>query len=243
MRQESLAGLTVHITGGEDRQGGGEGPLLVLMHGFGAPGDDLVPLHRQLDLPREVRFAFPEAPLDMAERMGLDYAGARAWWMIDPAILAAADRGERHDRTRTVPEGLAEARDQVMDALAELAELLGAAPSRTVLGGFSQGAMLTMDVALHAEQPFRALCLLSGTLIARPEWEPLAPKLRGVPVLQSHGREDAVLPFDGAVALAELLRAAGADHRWVEFRGGHAIPGPALSGIERLLREVASTSP
>ena len=64
MRDETFGGLRVRLTGGPDRQGGGDGPLVVLMHGFGAPGNDLVPLARVLDVPREVRFAFPEAPLE-----------------------------------------------------------------------------------------------------------------------------------------------------------------------------------
>ena len=57
MREETIAGLQVRFTGGTDRNGGGDGPLVVLMHGFGAPGTDLVPLARVLDVPREVRFA------------------------------------------------------------------------------------------------------------------------------------------------------------------------------------------
>jgi phospholipase/carboxylesterase len=65
MRDETYGGLRVRVTGGRDRRGGGDGPLVVLMHGFGAPGDDLVPLARGLDVPSEVRFAFPEAPLDL----------------------------------------------------------------------------------------------------------------------------------------------------------------------------------
>jgi predicted esterase len=62
MREERFAGITVRLTGREDRQGGGDGPLVVLMHGFGAPGTDLVGLWRVLDVPGNVRFAFPEAP-------------------------------------------------------------------------------------------------------------------------------------------------------------------------------------
>ena len=48
MRTTTLGQLTVHLTGGTDREGGGDGPLVVLLHGFGAPGTDLVPLWREL---------------------------------------------------------------------------------------------------------------------------------------------------------------------------------------------------
>ena len=81
MREAIFGGLRVRITGGSDREGGrkGEGPTVVLLHGFGAPGDDLVPLWRVLDVPREVRFVFPAAPLPL----DMGYGDARAWWLID----------------------------------------------------------------------------------------------------------------------------------------------------------------
>ena len=63
MRMERWADLQVRIAGGNDRDGGGSGPVVVLMHGYGAPGDDLVALQRVLTVPRDVRFVFPEAPL------------------------------------------------------------------------------------------------------------------------------------------------------------------------------------
>ena len=60
MRQLKLGTLTAHVTGGTDRDGGGAGPVVVLLHGYGAPGTDLVPLWRELAVPHEVRFVFPE---------------------------------------------------------------------------------------------------------------------------------------------------------------------------------------
>jgi len=236
MRQVTVSGLTVRIAGGEDREGGGTGPLVVLLHGFGAPGDDLVPLHRQLDVPRDVRFAFPAAPVDLAELIGPQYYGGRAWWMIDLETLGAAARGERPDRSHLVPEGLAEARAAVTSALEELMSSLGAAPERTILGGFSQGAMLALDVALHRASPLAGLILL----IAREAWQPLLPKLAGVPVIQSHGRGDPLLGFDVAERLRDLLVAAGAHVTWVPFLGGHGIPDGVLDAAAALIRRVAS---
>ncbi len=83
MREERFAGITVRLTGGEDREGGGDGPLVVLMHGFGAPGTDLVDLWRVLNVPSSTRFAFPEAPHEIPGMFG-----ARAWWMLDLARVA-----------------------------------------------------------------------------------------------------------------------------------------------------------
>src|SRR5262245_45871791 len=94
MKDAIIGGGRVKLAGGTDREGGGEGPLVVLLHGFGAPGDDLVPLFRQLDVPRSVRFAFPEAPIDLGELVGPAYAGGRAWWMIDPAWFDPKNQGK-----------------------------------------------------------------------------------------------------------------------------------------------------
>ena len=226
MQSKTLGGLTVHLSGGDDRQGGGDGPLVVLLHGFGAPGTDLVPLWRELRAPPNTRFAFPEAPL------ALDADGdSRAWWMIDLAKFESAlMRGELRDLTRDVPQGLAEARAQVgavLDALVEDGTPI-------VLGGFSQGAMLALDVALRTERPLAGLVLLSGTLLAEDEWIPLMPERKGLAVLQSHGRLDPLLPFSIAERLRDELTAAGLSVNFVPFNGGHEIAGSVIDGIDAL---------
>src|SRR5689334_20230370 len=108
MRSEKWAGLQVRIVGGSDREGGGDGPVVVLLHGFGAGGDDLVPLWRVLRVPRGTRFVFPEAPL----RLPQYGAAARAWWLIDlEARQRAATSGQERDRAGEEPEGLGPAHD------------------------------------------------------------------------------------------------------------------------------------
>src|SRR5262249_31335613 len=148
-------GLKVRLTGGADREGGGDGPLVVLLHGFGAPGGDLVPIWRQLSVPPETRFAFPEAPLELGN--GIGFGDSRAWWMIDIARLERAlARGELRDLSNEVPSGLYEARDAVDQMLSSLVEL-GPPDVRLVLGGFSQGAMLATDLALRTDRRLSGL--------------------------------------------------------------------------------------
>ncbi|GMV17446.1 MAG: hypothetical protein HS104_12255 [Polyangiaceae bacterium] len=236
MREAVFGSLRVRLAGGSDREGGGSGPLVVLLHGFGAPGSDLVPLWRELSPPPGTRFAFPEAPLGL----GLD--DARAWWMIDMLKLEAAlSRGELRDLTRDVPDGIAEARALVSEMLDGLERELGVEGSRVVLGGFSQGAMLALDVALRSERPLAGLVLLSGTLLAEDEWLPLMPKRAGLPVLQSHGRLDPLLPFAIAERLRDELARAGLPVKFIPFNGGHEIPGSALDGLDQFLRATLVT--
>ncbi|MGR3983690.1 MAG: hypothetical protein OD817_00295, partial [Gammaproteobacteria bacterium] len=93
MRLANYGGLNVRLAGGPDRNGGGDGPVVILLHGFGAPGDDLAALWQMLRVPSEVRFAFPVAPLEVEGGFG-----GRAWWMLDIERFAAdAASGRKHD--------------------------------------------------------------------------------------------------------------------------------------------------
>ena len=232
MRNAKVAGLDVVLAGGPDREGGGDGPLLVLLHGYGAPGDDLVPLARQLSVGPEVRFAFPSAPIALDPN-----GGSRAWWQLDIIELQRAVMlGDYAALTERVPAGLAEARAAVQELLEALESDHAAPPSRLVLGGFSQGAMLATDVTLHASRPPAALVVLSGSLIAKSSWLELMPARAGLPVLQTHGRQDPVLGYAVAEQLRDALSAAGAHVDFIPFNGGHGIPNGALDALASLLR-------
>jgi phospholipase/carboxylesterase len=231
MRVLKLGQLMVRLAGGTDREGGGDGPLVVLMHGFGAPATDLVPLFRSVEVPPEVRFAFPAAPL-VLDANAPDELAPRAWWMVDIARMQQSLlRGEGPDLAREAPPGLATARTAVLGMLAELEEKLRAPPERVILGGFSQGAMLATDVALRMERPPAGLVILSGAPLCVGEWQTLVSKRAGLPVLQSHGRADPILPYAGGEWLRDLLEGSRLAVEWVPFNGGHGIPDGVLDRL------------
>lgn len=234
-----LGKLTVRVAGGTDREGGGDGPVLVLFHGFGAPGTDLVPLYRALDVPREVRFVFPAAPIVLDPRAPDELAG-RAWWLIDIlGLQQAIAQGRAVELAREKPPGMDEAREVVSGMLDALETELSAPLERVVLGGFSQGAMLACDVALKGPRSPAGLVLLSGAPVDVPSWKELAPLRKGLPVLMSHGRSDPVLPFAGGVYLRDLLREAGLAVDFVEWGGGHGIPDGVLERLGPFLAALA----
>jgi len=225
-----IAGLSTRILGPSDAA-----LTCVLLHGFGAPGDDLVGLAGEIDAP--VRLVFPAAPLELG---GL-YGDSRAWWLLDLARLEdELRRGVPRDRRDEVPDGLVAARGHVTRLLDELAARFAIGDGQLVLGGFSQGAMLSLDVALHRPQPPAGLILMSGTLIAEREWQPRLPALAGVPVMLSHGRQDALLPYAVAEVLRDRLTEAGAAVDWQPFSGGHEIPRTAIQAVNGLLRTLAA---
>jgi phospholipase/carboxylesterase len=221
-----LAGLTTRVVGPADAK-----LTVILMHGFGAPGDDLVGLAPYIHAP--MRFVFPEAPLELG---GL-YGDARAWWLLDLAKLERElASGREADRSGEVPEGLAAARDKVTQLVDEVKARFSISESQLVLGGFSQGAMMALDVSLHLATPPAGVVMMSGTLLAASVWQPKMARLAATPVFMSHGRVDQLLPFSAAETLRDRLTAAGAHVEWHPFMGGHEIPPAVVDALGAFLR-------
>lgn len=207
-----LAGLRV-ITAG-DRESARA--IVILLHGFGMTPGDLSPFAHSLSLP--AWFLFPEGPLAAA-------IGGRAWWFIDPVLREQAlARGPR-DFAEQHPPDLDSASDRLIALVSEVKKLAGGRP--VILGGFSQGGMLTCHTLLRAPAiGVAGAALLSASRIAFTEWPArlASGPVRGLPMLVSHGDGDADLSFSAGVALKDLLASAGADVTWVPFNGGHEIP-------------------
>lgn len=238
MLTEKIGPLRAHVTGGADGNGTSATATVVLLHGFGAPGTDLVGLAQSLRAPPRTRFVFPEAPEVADVGMPPPYEG-RAWWHIDMLNLQLAVLGQNWDALAAhVPEGLAEARAKLNDFLGALELRLGTGDAPLVLGGFSQGAMLSTDVVLHSERRFDGLLLFSGSLIARADWLSRIEQRPPIPVLQSHGRQDPVLPFRVAEQLHKEFSGHGWPAKWVPFDGGHGIGAEALRAANDFLAQV-----
>jgi phospholipase/carboxylesterase len=237
IRKTKLGALDTTVVGPE--RGGQPQLAVVLCHGYGAPGDDLVGLAAELAAPaglgEHTVFCFPQAPIELA-MFGF---GARAWWHIDMRRLETAmSSGAEYDLRAELPEGLPQARRQLRGAIELLAQQTGLPLSRIALGGFSQGAMLATDVALHQDEPPAALLAFSGTLLCESVWQPLAAKRQALPSLVTHGRQDPILPFSGAVALRDMLVGAGWSPEFVPFDGPHTIDWKGISAASRILGEL-----
>ena len=162
--------------------------LLVLLHGRGADERDLFPLLDILDPERRLLGVTPGGPHHLPP-------GGRHWYALggiptpDPATFAA-----------TAPR------------LAAFLDDLPVPSDRVVLGGFSQGTVMSYAMSLGPGRPRPAgLVAMSGFLPRVAEW-PLEPeRLRGVPVGIAHGSLDPVIPAQFAAEAEATLTAAGAD--------------------------------
>jgi phospholipase/carboxylesterase len=166
--------------------------LLVLHHGRGTDENDLFPLLDALDPERRLLGVTPRAPLHLPP-------GGAHWYVVprvgypDPATFQAtyATLSAWHDA---------------------LASQTGIAPERTVLGGFSQGGVMSYALGLGPDRPRPAgILALSGFIPTVPGW---APDLeRPLPRFAiGHGTADPVIPVDFAREAIECLRSAGGDH-------------------------------
>jgi phospholipase/carboxylesterase len=171
--------------------GGAARQLVVLCHGLGADGRDLIDLapHWGAALPHAA-FAAPDGPqpCDMGPT-------GRQWFSLadrTPALVAA---------------GVAQA-SPTLDAFidAELARL-GLPATAYALMGFSQGAMMVLYTGLRRSTAPRAILAYSGALVA-PE-RLAADRKNAAPVLLVHGEADGVVEVTRSRAAAEALRAAG----------------------------------
>lgn len=214
-----------------------DAPTVVFFHGYGANCRDLAPLARSLSVPRDVNWLFPDGPLSVP--LGGHYEG-RAWFPISISRLEQAAReGSEFDFSREAPQGMKKAREAALGAL----EAAGLRMRSTILGGFSQGAMMAMDLAVRGPEAPLGLALLSGTLVDEPNWRRLATLRPGSTFFQSHGSDDPVLSVNGAERLEAVLVESGWKGRLMRFDGEHEIPLEAQSGLSVYLRSRLAEAP
>jgi len=202
-------------------------PTIVLFHGYGADMTDLASLAGAIQAPRNSNWYFPNGPLTVP--LGGHFEG-RAWF---PIPLAELQAGATIDLTERIPPGMKKARENALQFLSKL----NVDPKKLVIGGFSQGAMLSTDLVLHMDQKPAGLALLSGTLVNATEWGELAAR-GAMPFFQAHGAHDQVLSFAHAQKLEQLLKKNGWQGQLQRFEGGHEIPPEVIIQLGAFLRKV-----
>lgn len=202
--------------------------LCVLCHGFGASGDDLVslaePMIQSLSKGAKVPvFVFPEAPIDLASQ---GMPGGRAWWPLNMArLMQLAATNDFGAMRNEVPPGIDSARSKLVAIIEVLIERYAIGYEQLTIGGFSQGAMLATDTTLRGiKEPPGKLIAMSGALICESLWNAQASRLKNLEIVQSHGRQDSILPIQTGRWLHEFFQSSPAKIDYTEFDGDHTIP-------------------
>lgn len=192
--------------------------LMVLLHGYGADGRDLIGLGGEWrdDYP-DMLFVSPNAPWPCARN-----PGGFEWF-------ALSDRPAEDFRR----EGADQARPVIVNFLIDLWAQTGLSARDTVLCGFSQGAMMALHAGLSLDQKVRGIIAFSGALI--PPAEPWSAP----PVALIHGNIDGVVPVQLSLEAETALRQAGVDARlFIEENTGHGIAPDGLGFATGFLHRI-----
>ena len=185
--------------------------LVVLCHGLGADGHDLI------DLAPTWGHALPDAAFVSVDApFAHDSGFGRQWWSVGDRSPPVVEAGVRR---------AAEFLNRFIDA--EL-QRLGLPPDGYALMGFSQGAMTVLFTGLRRASAPRAILAFSGALIAP---ESLATELANhTPVLLVHGEADDVVPAQRSRDAEAALRVANVPVEAVYVpRLGHGIDDTGLA--------------
>ena len=189
-------------------------PMIVLLHGAGANENDMIGLWR--DLPPSFVVISPRAPFH-------DSPGGGYRWYRKTGATARQD-------------DLLASRKIVDLVVANAATRFDVDPLRIFLGGFSQGGVMTYEVALREPGKFRGAAALSGLMFA-PEREELAaakPDLGHESFFVGHGEADPVIPFSAATSAHATLTNLGVPTAF------HAYPGMAHTTGPQEVRDLAA---
>jgi phospholipase/carboxylesterase len=165
--------------------------LVVLLHGYGSNGDDLISLAPMLQsiLP-DAAFVAPDAPTPCPGT-----AGGFQWWPIQSFSMQERTTG-------------AEAAAPTLDAfISDELGKHGLSEDRLLLIGFSQGTMMALHVGVRRPTPVAGIIGFSGMLVAPDR---LQSEVRShPPILLIHGDADPVVPFRSLAEAKRALDAAG----------------------------------
>jgi len=198
--------------------------LLVLHHGRGSDEHDLLGLADVLDPQRRLHIVTPRGPLQLPGWPG------NHWYVVPRVGYPDPDTFQRAFETLAVFHD-------------ELWERTGIAPSRTILGGFSMGSVMSYALGLSGDRPAPAgILAFSGFIPTVEGWAPDLASRSGLPVFIAHGRIDQIMGVDFARDAKTLLEAGGLPVEYHESDAGHHIDPPHLAAAVNWVGRVAGTA-
>ena len=174
--------------------------LLIMMHGLGDSLAGYLWMPDTLRLPW-LNYLLPNAPDD--------YFGGFSWFDFEGDMVS----GVRRSR-------------ELLFQLLEATRKQGFPTEQTVIGGFSQGGLMAIEVGLRYPHRFAGVMSLSG-YVCEPERliQELTPVAREQRLLVTHGTLDPLLPFAVVQRQIRQLQQAGVRIQWHEFEKVHTIAG------------------
>ncbi len=172
--------------------------LMLVMHGLGDSIEGYRWIQEAMQVPW-LNYLLVNAPDP--------YYGGFAWYDL------YANAGVGIERSR-----------KLLFALIEDLVKKGHKPSDIVVSGFSQGCLMSMELALHYPEQFAAIVGISG-YVHEPETTELAPVAKDQRILMTHGTQDPLIPIEAVRKQVAILQKRGIQIEWREFVKAHTIAG------------------
>ncbi len=180
--------------------------LLVLMHGVGSDEEDLFGLAPYV--PAQFHVISLRAPYVMGP-------GAYGWFEFSINRVG--------ERIINEPQEVA-SRATVAETVASAAQQLGIPPGRVVVGGFSQGGIMSLSLLLTQPALLQAAMVLHSRLLTQVVPLVAAPEaLKGKQLWLSHGTHDQVIPLASAHAIRELVETLPIELSYSEYPSAHEL--------------------
>jgi len=193
-------------------------PLLLLLHGVGSHERDLFDLAEYLD--RRFFIVSARAP----NVLGPD---SYAWYPVEFTANGTIIDFEVAEDSRSI----------LLRFIDELIEAYRVDPRRVYLMGFSQGAIMSLAIALTRPDKVAGIIVMSGRLL--PEIrsmiaEPMA--LTGLPIFMAHGRADPIVPIAQARATRDELSKLPVALTYHEYAMGHQVTVESMKDVVAWLK-------
>jgi phospholipase/carboxylesterase len=196
---------------------------LVLLHGRATDENDLFPLLDVFDPERRLVGITPGGPLALPP-------GGRHWYAL-------------RELGYPPPETFIPTYERLSEWLDAVPEAYGAPIERTVLGGFSQGAVMSYALGLgRGRRAPAGILALSGFMPTVEGFELDLENREGFPVAIGHGTNDPVIGVEWGRDARDRLAAAGADVLYRESPMGHSLDPRELPTFTDWVRAVTDRS-
>ncbi|MBF88542.1 MAG: hypothetical protein CMG75_02600 [Candidatus Marinimicrobia bacterium] len=190
----------------------------IVLHGWGANKDDLVPLLHTLNL-KQYHCFFPDAPFDVPGTFGKGKS-----WFSFPLNK--------------------ESEKEFLESKTELLNYLYGIKKRgfdlkdIVFLGFSQGGAMSLEMFLSNKTRIGGVIVLSGFLINELHYVMLNNDMKKTPLFIAHGHNDNILPFEESKHSAENLKNMGLNIMWREYPMAHEISANEIDDIRKFLDSI-----
>ena len=200
-------------------------PLVILLHGFGANMRDLIGMISYLNS-QSCIYVFPNAPIDL--KVSYPFNGY-AW--INPPDQPTDD-------------ALQLLSDSLGTLINEIFEKYNINKNHVVIGGFSQGGMLSYWYGLQHPQKFKGIICLSGKLIFEDKFfQNLNHKTRDQSIYVEHGTQDNIISIFDARKARDLLRKNGFENlEYYESEIAHSISDSTYPRLSRWLNSIFASN-